>query len=103
MVNLVLELPTRQTPGFLKRSKRALEFSQRISAKGNSDPTLFDEMIEFLLPLVKEPTDPDEARAALWDATEEQYDDMMTALLGGKKKEDPPAQSAPSSESTSPE
>lgn len=44
---------------------------------------VIDEMVDFLLPLVKEPVDRDEARAALWDASQEQFEEMMAALIGG--------------------
>ena len=91
-MQLVMELPDRETPGFLRRSKKALEFSARIKAK-QIDPAMFDDMVEFLLPFVKEPADRDAARAALWDASQAQFETAMQALSGGGEHSTVPPES----------
>ena len=100
MTKLVVELPTRETPGYLRRSKRAMEYKEKIATLGTS-PALIDEMVEFLLPLVKEPTTKKEAREALWDISEAQFDEMLESLIG--KKEVPPATASDLNNSTSQE
>jgi hypothetical protein len=92
-MQLVMKLPTKETPGYLRRQKRALEFRERARADGSS-PKLIDEMVEFLLPFVQEPEDPAQAREALWDASESQFDEIMASITGGGGAVNPPSAGA---------
>jgi len=81
MTQIVFEPPGADSPGYLRRSKRALEFRQR-SQKKDIGPEIIDEMVEFLLPYVKEPAERDEAREALFDASEAQFMQLIDAVSG---------------------
>ena len=72
--------PDRDAPGFLRRQRGVLEMRQRMT--GDLTPDSVDALVEFLLPYVLEPADRDQAREALWDASQEQFDDMLQALTG---------------------
>lgn len=101
MTKIQIRQPDKSTPGFLKRAKRAVEFQSRLQ-DDRVDPVIFDEMIEFVLPFVVEPADRKKAREALWDASQEQFEKVMSDLTGGgKRSEFPPESSTPSGSSTS--
>jgi hypothetical protein len=99
-IKLVMELPDKTTPGFLRRSRQAMSFSERLKA-GSNEPALCDEMVEFLLPFVKEPADRKQARECLWDASQEQFEKAMAAIVGSPNPT-PAESSTPSPSSTSP-
>jgi hypothetical protein len=96
MTELVLTVPDKNTPGFLRRSKRALEFQQAMS--GDITPDKFDAMVEFLLDFAQEPADRDEARRMLWDdLSEQQYYDILAQITGsGENSTIPPESETPS-------
>lgn len=79
-MRLVFEPPSKDTPGFLRRQRRALELKDQ--AKLDPTPATIDEMVEFLLPYVKEPEDRKEAADALWDASEEQFNQLLDVISG---------------------
>ena len=80
-MEVVIELPDRTAPGYLRRMRQALEF-QEVFSNGSVKPTHVDSFIEFLLDYVKEPNDKDEARDALWEASQQQYEDILLAISG---------------------
>lgn len=85
---IVFALPGPDTPGFLRRQRKALSFQQRMKAtddQGNVviDLTVFDEMVEFFLDYVTLPRDRTAAREALLDASKAQYDGLLNAIQGG--------------------
>lgn len=77
-MKIIFEKPDREAPGYLRRQRQVLELRQRIT--GDLTPESIDIMVEFLLPYVREPEDRDQAREALWDASQEQFDEMLSAL-----------------------
>ncbi len=81
-MQVVMQLPDKDSPGFLRRSKQAALFVNRLRAK-EVDASVFDDMVEFLLPFVTEPQDRDAAREALWDASQAEFEKAMSALAGG--------------------
>lgn len=88
MADLVFTPPDENTPGYLRRQKQALEFMQ--SLKGDPTPKTIDNMVEFLVEFVTEPKDKDEARNALWDASQAQFDALLKSVLGqGEDAENP--------------
>lgn len=91
---LVFERPTAQTPGYLRRARRGLEFKARM-AQG-VDPEAIDEMVDYLLTYITIPEDREEAREALIDANEEQFNSMIDALTGEGQAENPTADGKPS-------
>ena len=91
MSKLVFELPTAQTPGYLKRMKSAIEYNRRLKGRDPMDPEMVDDMVGFLLPYITEPKDREEARNLMYeDLTEEQFSQMMVALTGADKEEENP-------------
>lgn len=86
---VVFELPNDQTPGYLRRMKNLAEF-QKAQKNAKDEVERFEKMCAFLSGYIVEPTDPEEAREALMDATKEQIDDLF-ALIGGKREIIPPS------------
>ena len=76
---LKLTPPAKDAPGFLRRQRRMMDIDRRI--KGG-DPTAMDEMVDVLLPFVTEPSDRTAAADALWELSEAQFREVMTAFLG---------------------
>lgn len=77
---IVFEPPGVDAPGYLRRTRKALEFRQK--AVSSPTPETIDEMVEFLLPYIKEPADRNEARETLLDASEEQFQQLIDAVSG---------------------
>ena len=86
MQDLVFAPPSKDDPGFLRRMREAVKFSQLLK----ESPTVetMDGMVEFLSQYVTEPADPEVAKEALWDATENQFLEMLKAI-GGEGDVDP--------------
>ncbi len=100
-MNLVFSPPTSDTPGFLRRAQRAIEFKTQLN--DNADSEMIERLVEFLLPYVKEPVDRTEAKEALCDATEEQLQQLIGIVIGNSAKENPtPAQETKEQSNTGP-
>lgn len=65
----------------------ALEYAKML--QDNPSPATIDALVEFLLPYVIEPDDRTQARDALWDATQEQFDELLGAIVGKGASENP--------------
>ena len=66
---LIFEPPGKDTPGYLKRQRKAIEFMAKLQTLATDPaPDVVDDMVEFLLPWITVPKDRDEARDMLWDA-----------------------------------
>lgn len=81
MSQITFEKPSAKDKGYLRRTRSALEFLDGL--KKDQNPTQVDRMIEFLLPFVKTPEDRDQAREALLDASEEQFNELLAMVSGG--------------------
>jgi hypothetical protein len=79
--NITFTPPTPQTPGFLRRAREAIRFSELL----RQSPTVetIDALAAFLLQFVSEPIDRGEATEALLDASQEQFQELLTSLTGG--------------------
>ena len=86
---VAFELPDEHTPGYLRRMKNLAEF-QKAQKEAVDEIERFEKLCGFLSGYVKEPTDPEEAKDALMDATKEQIDELF-ALIGGRKAQVPPS------------
>jgi len=80
-MKLVFEKPSASEPGFLRRARRALEFQELITQ--NPGPDLLDELVAFLADYVVEPNDRAQAIEALWEASEEQFKQLLQEVAGG--------------------
>ena len=79
-VQLVFKVPSKETPGFARRMAKALEFKDIFTKK---DATVADltKLIEFLSDYVE--GDKDRAVELLWDASQDQFMTLLTAISGG--------------------
>lgn len=75
MSKIIFKVPGKDQPGFLLRTKKALEFKRNLDL--GISPEIIDDMVEFLLPYITEPVDRDEARDALLNASEEQFNQLI--------------------------
>jgi len=100
---LVFELPTPQSPGYLKRMRSAIEYNKKIKSREPLDPEIVDDMVGFLLPYIIEPKDREEARKLMFeDLTEEQFIKMFEALSLKKEEEENPTVAETPSASSEP-
>ena len=83
---IVFELPSADSPGYLKRVKTALALGGALKS-GDPKPETIDGVVAFLLPYIKEPEDRKQAEDLLWTASETQFTRLMD-LLSGKEGED---------------
>jgi hypothetical protein len=83
MGKIVFEPPNRSSPGFLKRMRRAIYL--RGVLVDNPKPEHIDEMVEFLLPYIVEPEDRSEAAELLWDASQEDFENLIKLVAGGEE------------------
>ena len=90
-MKIVFQPPSKTAPGFLKRQKEAVEFGNALTS-GSITPALLDDLVAWLAKYVTEPADKEEAIAALWDASEEQFIELVDSLKGTPAGEtiDPP-------------
>ena len=87
-IRLVIEPPTSDSPGFLRRQYRALKLQARLQA---GDVEAIPEMVAMLVPFVTEPTNPQAAEAALWDASQTQLMAALGALTGNAASQPEPS------------
>jgi tRNA A37 threonylcarbamoyladenosine dehydratase len=85
---MVFSPPGRSEPGFLRRTQKALAF--QVEMKNDPRPETIDKLVDFLLTYVVEPKDRVEAREALYDATEEQFNQLIDVIVGGGANEENP-------------
>lgn len=71
--------PTRQTPGFAKRSKALMQLQQRMR---DNDPEAWDAIVTVLAPYVVEHEGYASAEDALWDLSQEELMSALQALTG---------------------
>ncbi len=85
---LVFTPPSPDSPGYLRRARKALEFRQKLNS-GNADPDTIDLLVEFLLPYLVEPVDRNVAREELFDASETQFIQLIDVVIGNTSGENP--------------
>ena len=100
MKKLVFTPPSPDSPGFLRRAKKGLEFKKSYASK-EAGAELIDNMVEFLLPYVQEPINRSEAREALFDATENQFLELIDLVMGNTKEDENPTSAQPMKEQSS--
>ncbi len=85
--------PGKDAPGYLRRQRQALEFSEKLKQTENISAQTIDDLVAFFLPFVTRPANRDEAREALFDMSQTQFEDMLSELTG-ERKGVPPVKSA---------
>lgn len=97
MSKVVLHIPDRNTPGFPRRLKRAAQFQAQVKADGFT-PDLVEQVVNFLADYI-EGDNHEQQVELMWDCTEDQFNEMLSAL-GGSGKQIPPPTSAPTDEAS---
>jgi hypothetical protein len=83
---LTITVPTKDSPGFLRRMYRATQFQE--SMKAGITPELVAQMIDFIGEFVA--CDPPEKKLeAMWDLSENQFNELLAAAMGGGATESP--------------
>ena len=82
-MKLKIEVPGREAPGYFRRQRVAMEVQKQL---GERTPESVDSMVNYLLPFVKEPVDRKVATEALWDASQEQIDEILAAIRGEREE-----------------
>lgn len=86
MNKLTINVPTKESPGFLRRMYRATQFQESI--KAGVTPEVIAQMIDFVAEYVV--CDPPEKKIeALWDISENQFNEILSAVMGGGANESP--------------
>lgn len=89
MSKIVFNVPSKDAPGFAKRQRRVLEL-KRLKLDDPSPETI-DQLVDFLAYYV-EADNHEQAVGLMWEASENQWDEMLNAL-GGASSEIPPPKS----------
>ena len=88
-MKIVFNAPSKDKPGYLKRMKKAVQFGNALSG-GQATPELLDDLVSFLADYVTVPEKREDAIAALWDANETQFMQLIDVVKGGAGEIDPP-------------
>jgi hypothetical protein len=83
---ITFQIPSKDSPGYLKRVKTALQLGTNLKA-GDPQPETIDDIVAFLLPYITAPKDRKQAEELLWTASEEQFTRLMD-LIAGKDGDD---------------
>jgi hypothetical protein len=86
--------PDRKKLGFLKRQKQALTFKRLFKNPDELTAENIDELAEYLSQFVTVPETHDEKIAALLEASQEQFEDMVAALVSTSQQVDKEAAEA---------
>lgn len=78
MAEIIIKLPSKTAPGFLKRNRRILELQKRVTLE-KAGPEAIDELIDFLSDYVSN-VSKEEAKELLWDASEEEFYTILGAF-----------------------
>lgn len=74
-------IPGPDAPGFLRRQRKALEFTIDF-ATGKASPETLDKLVQFLSQFVTEPKGREKAKKALWEASETEFMELLSAITG---------------------
>lgn len=83
-VTLVIRTPKRTDRGFLRRQRHALMLKRK-TEEGDISPELVDDMVNFILPYVESPRNRAAATELLLDASEEDFNSIITAITATAK------------------
>lgn len=86
MSSLKFKIPGSDEPGFLRRTRRAMEFFEAYAKKESADK--IDELVDFLSGFIVDPKTKKEAEKVLWDASEEQFLELLNLVLGRGNEEE---------------
>ena len=81
-------IPGPDAPGFLRRQRKALEFTIDF-ATGKASPETLDKLVQFLSQFVTEPKGREKAKEALWEASETEFMELLSAITGTQEQVPP--------------
>lgn len=83
-IKISINPPSKTAPGYAKRLRRAAAFQESI-ASGQMSARIMDDLIIFLSDYCQagEGTTPEQVQEALWELSEEQFVDVLSAVTGG--------------------
>lgn len=84
-MQLVFNVPSKDTPGYPRRLYTAAKFKESMS-QGGFTPELVESLVDFLSAYVEG----DNPKELLWDCTETQFTDLLKAVTGGGEATVPP-------------
>lgn len=70
------EVPSANTPGFLRRQKKLMEFI----ACPDDSPNKWELLVNMLMDYVVEPSDAAEAEKVIWELTENEYSEALALI-----------------------
>jgi hypothetical protein len=84
MSQIEFHVPKPDEGGYPRRLYLALKHQEMLGKWGTKEMTheVFEEMMDFLCEFVVSPEDKDEAKEALFDATEDQFNELLEAVMG---------------------
>lgn len=82
-MQIKFNVPSKDTPGYPRRLRAAADFQKRMQ-DGGLDASLVDSMIDFLSAYIEGEKD------ALWDCSENQFFELLSAVSGGGEATVPP-------------
>ena len=85
---LRIEVPSRSTPGFLRREKRHQSIMARLNGE-TPDPGAIDELCEFVADMTVEPVDRNEAIELILDLSMEDYYQIMKQIGEAQSAQNP--------------
>ena len=77
---LELQMPGPDTPGYFRYLKRYSIFASVMSSPANHSPQEIDEAIEWLVSLVKEPTNPKVAREIIVSMSATEIGELIKSI-----------------------
>jgi hypothetical protein len=86
-IKLVLTVPGKDSPGFLRRLHKAASFQERIKTEGIS-PALVVGIVDFVSDYIE--GEKESVKDMLWDCSENQFNEFMSAISGGGAEVIPP-------------
>lgn len=88
MKDFVIDLPSSDTPGYLRRQKTAIALMRRFkNLESDPDEQIIDDMVEFLLPFVSEPKDRYDAMEMILDFSEDDFNKILDAVVGAANEQ----------------
>ena len=82
-VKLVITPPSHTSPGFAKRLRKAASFQESI-IKRELTASVIDELVGFLADYcATEGLSAEETREILWELSEDQFTELLSAVSGG--------------------
>lgn len=93
-MNIKIVVPTAQEKGFLRRQQKALAFAEAMRS-GEPSPAMIDAMTDFIVGFVTEPVDKVDAKDAILDLSQEDFEAVIASITGSNPV---PKASAPASE-----